>query len=284
MLPSLSCIPEHDASRHVNIDELDPAGELHDARSGYVDGNIDYAVDFETLGDFEADTANDVGEVVLDALSLSDSDSDEIIEIAQHFSKSTDDFTNLLYRWEFKETGRDFDDLSDLLRIYSHPDKISFPDAEARVRGGSSRIWFEATDIALLAPGNWLNGSCINQLGTLLQERFDKSNRCALFSTYALDRFYPEGQNGVEEFIRYHRRLDYANRSLWLVPINRKSPARHWVLSCVDLESSTIYHFDSLAVKRTWQEDVDVSRFLMNRFVWKLLYVNRMFGNWFSWE
>jgi hypothetical protein len=284
MLPLLSCIPEHDIGRHVNIEEAELVSEQVDDTLEYVeDENINHAYDFETLAVFEAGPLDDVGEELLEALSLSESCSDGVVAEIDRFSKSTIDLTSLQYLWEFKDDGKQFDDLSDLLRTYAHPDEVFFPDgdsAKARIRGGPSSVWFESLDIARLAPTNWLSGSCINQLGVLLQERFDVSNRCALFSTYALDRFYPGGRKGVDEFIRYHRKLQYGNRSLWLIPINRKEPAQHWVLTCVDLDRCTIYHFDSLAVRSTWQDDVDVSRFLQKSICFSLLLdLFRMYGS-----
>ena len=202
MLPSLSCIPQSSTSRLLDIDlpAVDLYGEIYENENqpndfreidnlAHENGKLPW--DVVDLGNSPVD---DIGTELLDALSICSSEEDEIPDQSDTINESFGNFTDIEYLWEFPGITGDFDDLQDLLRTYSCPHEISFPNensAKQRISTGQLHLWFEAVYIARLAPGKWLNDACINQLARIMQRRFNTSNRCVLFTTYTLEHIYP---------------------------------------------------------------------------------------------
>jgi Ulp1 family protease len=122
------------------------------------------------------------------------------------------------------------------------------------------KIDFSPSDIQRFAsPTAWLNDVCINNGAILLLLHFNlvQSDKIAIISTLALSTL----DDGA--LWRLLRRSSFWQKNIWLVPIHRTAPYKHWVLSIVDFTHQEIKYFDSLADMNLWKEDVQVqSRYL----------------------
>jgi hypothetical protein len=102
-----------------------------------------------------------------------------------------------------------------------------------------------------------VNGSIAHALTNLVF--FFKRDLIA--QSFDVNKYFAEGEDGIKDFRQYYRRLDYSNRPVWILPINRTEPSPHWILTVVDTNLCKISYFDSLACKSTWKEDVQVNLF-----------------------
>ena len=125
---------------------------------------------------------------------------------------------------------------------------------------GFPRQTFETDDYERLAsPTGRLNDACINGCSALLYSKFLAASaaQCAVLSTHDLPH------------IRYHAQDDvlwrnvlwtrYWEKSIWILPIHRPSPAGHWVICVVKLTSKQLLLFDSLAEQKPWKHDIKVT-------------------------
>jgi Ulp1 protease family, C-terminal catalytic domain len=125
----------------------------------------------------------------------------------------------------------------------------------------SGGFFFGPEDLQILdCPNARLNGTCLNSCATLLQEFYSSpySNCCAILSTHDLVRVrYNASDN---DFWRNLKRTKYWVKDIWILPIHRTA-AEHWVLAVIYPRSSKIHLFDSLADRKGWKRDVEVSRY-----------------------
>lgn len=50
----------------------------------------------------------------------------------------------------------------------------------------------------------------------------------------------------------------YWEKSIWILPIHRPSPAGHWVICIVKFSSKQLLLFDSLVEQRPWKHNIKV--------------------------
>jgi len=100
---------------------------------------------------------------------------------------------------------------------------------------------------------------CINNGAILLLLHFNpvQSDKIAIISTLALSTL---DDGALWQLLR---RSSFWQKNIWLVPIHRTAPYKHWVLSIVDFTHQELKYFDSIADMNLWKEDVQVqSRYL----------------------
>jgi hypothetical protein len=212
---------------------------------------------------------------------------DPLEEILEALDLAEDDYQNdngtrsppifeIVCNWEFKTNRGLCDNLSDILPKIAHPTKMLFPDrvdvksryrreTESQPFRGNISIYSE--EIAALAPNRWLTGSLINELCKLLQERFDLRKRCAIFNTFTLKKHFDPNKSFSDQFISAFSYTQFLDRNIWIFPLNRTQPYQHWTLVLLDIENAEVLHFDSLAVKHFWEEDVLVCIILTFYFI-----------------
>ncbi|KAH7905288.1 hypothetical protein BJ138DRAFT_1017919 [Hygrophoropsis aurantiaca] len=135
---------------------------------------------------------------------------------------------------------------------------------------GLQRITFEPRELAILAsPTARLNDGCINGCAQLLQRTFVSAHaeRCAVLSSHDLLRIHYNASDEVLWKGTY--RTDYWLKDIWIIPVHRPAPVRHWVLCIVSRTTRELFLFDSFAERQQWRSDVKdimqlVSRMLVN--------------------
>jgi Ulp1 family protease len=130
----------------------------------------------------------------------------------------------------------------------------------ARGRPGSkypvyvTAVTLYPVDIKTLCPGNLISGSCINELLKVLRGQYDPQSTYAIFSTYVLT-------SAVSADDSLYMRIKYTGfdtRDKWIFPIHRSEPYLHWTMIVADIAKKELLHFDSLASREHWEEDVKV--------------------------
>lgn len=64
----------------------------------------------------------------------------------------------------------------------------------------------------------------------------------------------------LSETWRRTAHLEYWRKDVWLLPIHRLRPARHWVLAVIVIPSRKILLFDSFAAVAPWRHEIGVSQ------------------------
>lgn len=126
---------------------------------------------------------------------------------------------------------------------------------------------FEQKELQILDTRHaLLNDICVNGLAALLQglfmldpDRGHYASRCALFSTYELNRIRYKASD--TELWRNIRRTEYWTKDIWILPIHRPSE-HHWVLAVIYPIRGEVYLYDSFAKKYSWGKEIMVSVFV----------------------
>jgi hypothetical protein len=157
------------------------------------------------------------------------------------------------------------DPFEDIVHHFDINDDVLPPDIE-RVcprQEGFVRFDFEARDIAILTSTTArLNDVCINGCAVVLYRYISSldathAQRCAILSTFELVRIR---NNAADANIwRNIRHTLYWLKSTWILPIHRTKPVGHWVLAVIYTDTNEVHLFDSLAGRRAWQHDINVS-------------------------
>ncbi|RXW17203.1 hypothetical protein EST38_g8659 [Candolleomyces aberdarensis] len=116
----------------------------------------------------------------------------------------------------------------------------------------------------LSRPSERLDDVCVNSGSLLLQyifshERFElpHSQACAIFSSFHihLSRY----NHSTTEVWRRTKGVSYWEKSIWLLPIHRNEPSKHWVLCIIYPGYRQLYLYDSLASDiSAWEEEIKV--------------------------
>ena len=124
---------------------------------------------------------------------------------------------------------------------------------------------FTPEEVTRLArPSALLNDGCINGCAALLYHRNITlaANKCALLSTYELVRIR---HNADDDMLwRNIRGTQYWQKDIWVLPIHRTFPSKHWVLCVMYPRERKLHLFDSLNGEE-WETDIMVFFFLSLR-------------------
>ena len=121
-------------------------------------------------------------------------------------------------------------------------------------------IYFDKLAIVhLMSPEAMLNNTCINKGLQLLLSHFqpEHSDKCAIFSTYTMTYIKQEANDNTL-WRNIHCRV-YWEKLIWIIPVHMQHPYLHWTLCIINMNSTTIQLFDSIANKSLWMDDVKVS-------------------------
>ncbi|KAJ7202987.1 hypothetical protein B0H12DRAFT_1035731 [Mycena haematopus] len=142
------------------------------------------------------------------------------------------------------------------------------------VRGGLLyTLEIQPTDLDRFdRPTGRLNGEGINGVLAALMVFFSgqyspyaaAARRCAILSTYDLPRVRYKSSD--TDLWRFLGPTQYWTKSLWLIPIHRPAE-QHWVCAVVDVPSTTLYFYDSLASRSGWRGNLRDIMTLVTRMV-----------------
>jgi Ulp1 family protease len=127
------------------------------------------------------------------------------------------------------------------------------------------RFEFYPTDIDRLRSSTaMLNDVCINSTAALLQRLWsrpgdvseDHSRRCAVFSTF--DLLMARSEVPPRDMYRRTAKLDYWKKDIWILPIHRATPEKHWVMCVICIRSRELFLFDSLADSSPWKREISM--------------------------
>ncbi|KZT21004.1 hypothetical protein NEOLEDRAFT_1158394 [Neolentinus lepideus HHB14362 ss-1] len=102
-------------------------------------------------------------------------------------------------------------------------------------------------------------GKCMNGCLVLLYSQFvhpEQGNDLAIFSTYLIELIRHDASD--EQLWRNVRCLHYWDRGMWIIPLfhpGHHGEISHWTLVVVNWAWRCIFHFDSFADQRIWQDD-----------------------------
>ncbi|KAJ7251184.1 hypothetical protein B0H12DRAFT_1018887, partial [Mycena haematopus] len=88
--------------------------------------------------------------------------------------------------------------------------------------------------------------------------------RCVVLSTHDLPRVRYKASDSV--LWRFLGPTQYWTKSIWLLPIHRPAE-QHWVCAVIDISSTSIYFYDSLASRSGWRRDLRDIMLLITRMV-----------------
>ncbi|EMD32924.1 hypothetical protein CERSUDRAFT_57603, partial [Gelatoporia subvermispora B] len=154
------------------------------------------------------------------------------------------------------------------IQIVGAVSRLSSTRVMPRGNGPRSAV-FSPGDLLLLAsPDRMLNSDCINECAILLQQHFPgiSSQDCAIFSTYDIISAAQEHASGTLERSIQHNL--YWERDCWLIPIHREptnDQVGHWTLVIAIISKRQFYHFDSLAIRSVWIDDIKRAHRLIRR-------------------
>jgi Ulp1 family protease len=127
-------------------------------------------------------------------------------------------------------------------------------------------IQFVAHDLMIMEdPCVCLNDVCLNSVAKYLHTitshpsnpAHSHSQRCTLFSTYDLLMIC---YNATEDEVwRRTHKMEYWSKDIWILPIHRTRPAKHWVQCTISLNTRKLLLFDSFAAVQPWKHEVTVS-------------------------
>ena len=126
--------------------------------------------------------------------------------------------------------------------------------------GGLHTIYFDKPAIEqLVNPEAMLNDTCMNEGIQLLLSHFqpEHTDRCAIFSTYAMTYIKQEANNKCLWCDVCH--CIYWEKAVWIITIHLQHPYPHWTLCIINTDTTTIQLFDSITDKSLWMHDVKVS-------------------------
>jgi len=128
---------------------------------------------------------------------------------------------------------------------------------------GFAPFVFDTSDIDILISDTArLNDVCLNG-GAVVLYRYISSvdptyaQRCAILSTFELVRIRNNVSNNNLWRNIWHTL--YWKKPVWILPIHRTQPVGHWVVATIYTDTNEIHLFDSLAGRRAWKDDVEVS-------------------------
>ena len=108
-------------------------------------------------------------------------------------------------------------------------------------------------------PEALLNDTCMNEglqvLLSYLQPEHAKN--CAIFSTYTMTYIKKEADDPT--LWRDVRHRAYWTKPIWIIPIHLQHPYLHWSLCIINMDTTTIRLFDSIADRRLWMDNAKVS-------------------------
>ena len=108
-------------------------------------------------------------------------------------------------------------------------------------------------------PKAMLNDTFMNEGLQLLLSYLqpDHVDHCAIFSTYMMTYIKQEVDNKtLWHDVRHHM---YWEKSVWIIPVHLQHPYLHWTLCIINIDTATIWLFDSLTNRSLWMDDVKAS-------------------------
>ena len=156
--------------------------------------------------------------------------------------------------------GLTYDYLSNVKTPTSHLPATSVTSRLQRSTETLPAIYFDKPAIAcLINPKAMLNDTCINEglqlLLSYLQPEYTED--CAIFSTYTMT-YIKEEADDLALWCDVHHRV-YRMKAIWILPIHLQHPYLHWSLCIINMATTTIQLFDSVANKSLWMNNVKVS-------------------------
>jgi hypothetical protein len=116
----------------------------------------------------------------------------------------------------------------------------------------------------LAQPAERLNDVCLNSGALLLQHLFTheryglrQARECAIFTSF--DIYLSRYNRSNSEVWRRTKETRYWDKDIWLLPIHREHPTKHWILSIIYPWHRCIYLYDSLASGLgAWKDEIKV--------------------------
>ena len=156
--------------------------------------------------------------------------------------------------------GLTYDYLSNVETPTSHLPATSATSRLQRSTETLPAIYFDKPAIArLVNPEAMLNDTCMNEGLQLLLSYLqpEHTEDCAIFSTYTMTYIKEEADDpALWRDVCHHA---YWAKAIWIIPIHLQHPYLHWLLCIINMDTTTIWLFDSITDKSLWMDNVKVS-------------------------